>query len=141
MTPFARCGAIALAASLLAAAAVPCTTAPGAEHAPIRAVHAATTAALDAGPALGGDHAGPCPGHAHRRASSDPGPSTWLENRCPCGCGTATPPGGVTARTGPALLLASVGSLCAPERALIAAAGLRLIVVPPTPPDHVPLAA
>ena len=51
--------------------------------------------------ALAGAPAHPCPAHA----DAEPDPAAWFDTRCPCGCETGAPPGGATARTGPALLL------------------------------------
>ena len=85
--------------------------------------------------ALASAPAHPCPGHA----DADPDPAAWFDTRCPCGCETGAPPGGATARTGPALLLAMPGPFVAPGRSPIFAPAVRLAELVLAPPEPVPL--
>jgi hypothetical protein len=123
MRVFSRLATIALIASHLAAASLPCPTAKSHETVPEHAALASTPA-----------H--PCPAHA----AADPDPATWFGTRCPCGCETGAPPGsGTTARTGPALLLAMPGLFVAPGRSPVFAPTVRLAELVLAPPEPVPL--
>jgi len=121
VSPSARLATTLLLAIHLAASSAPCPNAKLPHHEP------------ESG-ALSGGSAHPCPGHADTGDS----PSVWFDSLCPCGCETALP-GGVTARTGPALLLAELAALCAPDRDEPISAPLQLTPVALAPPDHVPL--
>jgi hypothetical protein len=123
MRAFSRLATIALLASHLAAASLPCPTAKSDEPVPEHG-------------ALASAPAHPCPGHA----DEEPEPAAWFDARCPCGCDTGVPPSGTSARTGPALLLAETAALCAPDRNERLAPPPQLARLALAPPDHVPLA-
>jgi hypothetical protein len=120
MRAFDRLAILLLLAIHLAAASVPCPTPKLPDHEP---------------GALAGAPAHPCPAHA----GAENNPAQWFDSLCPCGCETGAPPGG-SARTGPALLLAKIAALCAPDRAEPLAPPLQLARLALAPPDHVPLA-
>ncbi len=122
MRAFSRFATIVLIASHLAVASLPCPTAKSHETVPEHA-------------ALASAPAHPCPAHADAQAE----PAAWFDARCPCGCDTGAPPGGATARTGPALLLAMPGPLGAPGRSEIRAPVARLAELALAPPEPVPL--
>ena len=128
MRPIVRVTTLALIASHLAVASAPCPTASS----PQIAAHTAAAVSLAAAPAAGG---APCPGHD---ASAEREPSTWFDERCPCGCDAAAP-GGVNARTGPALWLARVELVRASDRLDTAAPTARLEWIALAPPEPVPL--
>ena len=122
MRAFSRFATIALIAGHLAVASLPCPTAKS--HESVRE-HAALASAPT--------H--PCPAHA----DAQPEPAAWFDAHCPCGCDTGAPPGGTTARTGPALLLAIPIPLDAPDRIEIRAPVARLAELALAPPEPVPL--
>ncbi len=122
MSVSARFAAVLLVATHLAAGSAPCPKALPAHDQPDSV-------------ALAGTH--PCPGHSQ----ADDSPSEWLDARCPCGCQTGTAPGSGTARIGPALLLAELALVGAPDRDLRIAAPPPPARFAPAPPDHVPLIA
>jgi hypothetical protein len=121
MRAFHRIATVLLLAILLAVASVPCPNAKRPNPEP---------------GALAGAAAHPCPGHAN----AGDAPSLWLDSLCPCGCEEGAPPGGDGMRAGPALLLATISALCAPDRGALLPPTLRLARPALAPPDHVPLA-
>jgi hypothetical protein len=123
MRAFSRFATIVLIASHLAVASLPCPTAKSHETVPEHA-------------ALASAPAHPCPAHADAQSE----PAAWLDAHCPCGCDTGAPPGGTTARTGPALLIVEIAPLRARDRGELLPPTLRLARLSLEPPDHVPLA-
>jgi hypothetical protein len=122
MTP-ARLATLLLLAVHLAAASAPCPSARLPDHEP------------ESG-ALAGAAAHPCPAHADEHGAA----SAWFDSFCPCGCESGAPPGADSSRTPPALLLAKLAGLHAPDRDAPGPSAPLLAPIAPAPPDHVPLA-